>query len=125
MLAAISCGSKMRFQSSRISTGLPNSIALLQASENAPSRSPKMTDAEHVDVAEQEVERGLAVDAAAHDLVDAFAHDLEQRGAHRLGQAGSSMASCSTVTRCERMTGAQIVLAIASPLAIVRSPVPA
>ena len=38
---------------------------------------------------------------------------------------GSSMAICSTVTRCERMTGAQIVLAIASPLAIVRFRVPA
>ncbi|MEY9625968.1 hypothetical protein ABIA27_001003 [Sinorhizobium fredii] len=30
---------------------------------------------------------------------------------------GSSSAICSTVTRCERMTGAQISLAISSPLA--------
>src|SRR4051794_5290379 len=37
---------------------------------------------QNVDVAEQEVERGLPVDAAGDDLVDALPHDLEQRGAH-------------------------------------------
>lgn len=45
MLAAISSGSKTRFQSSRIRTGTPNSIALLQASENWPSISSNVTAA--------------------------------------------------------------------------------
>ena len=39
----ISSGSKIRFQSSFISKGFPNCIALLQASEKTPSVSLKIT----------------------------------------------------------------------------------
>jgi hypothetical protein len=70
---------------------------------------------EHVDVAEEEVERRLAPRRTTSSTPSRMMSSSE---AHMVSaSAGSSMASCSTVTRCERITGAQIVLAIASPLA--------
>ena len=107
MLSAISCGSKTRFQSSRISTGLPNSIALLQASEKTPSTLVEDDGAEDVHVAEQEIARRTRGRRRALDhFVHRLAHDDQQRGADRLRQARLQQAICSTVTRCGRMTGA-------------------
>ena len=111
MLSAISSGSKTFFQSSRISAGLPNSIALLQASEKTPCDFLEDHGAEHVHVAEQEVARGLVRHAAARRTSSIASRMTTSSEAQTVSdRPGSSSAICSTVTRCERMTGAQIDL---------------
>ena len=117
MLAAISAGSNTRFQSSFISTGLPNSMALLQASENTPGVSSKITapstfmwPSRKSRAASLATPRRTHSSMASRMTTSSEAQTVSER-------PGSSSAICSTVTRCERMTGAQITLAISSPSA--------
>jgi hypothetical protein len=117
MLSAISAGSKTSSQSSRKIRGLPFSMALLQASENTPGTSSKVTAARMfmwpIRKSRAQVRstpRRTTSSSASFMPASSVAQTVSDR-------PGSSIASWSTVTRCERRIGAQIVFAISSPTA--------